>query len=65
MSKIYKCIKCGKVLERGEPIRLTKKLYGIGRYQQYTPVDNFDFCTACYKKIENTFKKWRKENESK
>lgn len=63
MLKIYRCIRCGKVLEKGKAIRLTKKLYGVTRYQQYTPVDNYDFCTDCFKRIEKTFKKWRKENE--
>ena len=64
-NKIYKCIRCGKVLTTTKPIRLTKQLYAIGTYKQYSPVDHFDFCTNCYNKIELIFKKWRNENESK
>lgn len=65
MLRIYKCIRCGVTVDKTKAVRLTKKLYGVGRYQQFTPVDNFDFCPDCYKRIENTFKKWRKENELK
>lgn len=64
-KKIYKCVRCGKVLETTKPIRLTKQLYNVGTYKQYSPIEHFDFCKECYIKIENVFKKWRKENESK
>jgi hypothetical protein len=63
LNKIYKCFRCGKVIDRYNAVRLTKKLYGVIRYQQFTPVDNFDFCPKCYRIIEKTFEKWRKENE--
>lgn len=68
MLKEYKCFRCGRVINRYNAIRLTKKLYGqnrygVIRYQQFTPVDNYDFCPICYRIIEKTFEKWRKENE--
>lgn len=55
-EKIYKCCICHTVLTEYKPIRLTKKEYG-GRYCQYNPVDNYDFCKKCYAKFNNWIKK--------
>ena len=46
--KIYKCIICNKVLEE-KPIRLVKQIYGAGRYNQYHPIEHFDFCKKHFK----------------
>lgn len=59
MKKIYSCCICHKVLE-DKPIRLTKKEYGIGKYKQYDPVENYDFCKKCYKVFENWLEKHKK-----
>lgn len=56
IQKIYVCCICHKILEE-KPIRLTKQLYGIGRYNQYSPVANYDFCKKCYGKFNAWIKK--------
>lgn len=62
MKKIYSCCICHKVLE-DKPIRLTKEEYGAGKYNQYSPVANYDFCKECYKKFDNWIKKHKDKKE--
>lgn len=62
MIKEYSCCICHKKL-KDKPIRLTKKEYGIGRYKQYSPVANYDFCKECYRKFNNWIVK-HKEGET-
>lgn len=50
--KTYKCCICNKELKE-KPIRLTKQKYGIGKYKQYAPVENYDFCKECYRTFNN------------
>ena len=47
-TKKYYCCICGKQIPRDHN-RLTHQKYGIGRYQQFTPVKNFDFCEKHFK----------------
>ena len=62
MKKIYKCTICHKEL-KDKPIRLTKQEYGI-KYNQYSPVENYDFCNRCYKVFNNWIIK-HKEGEKR
>lgn len=59
--KIYKCVICHKIL-KDKPIRLCKQIYNAGKYKQYSPVENFDFCIECFKKFEKWIFK-NKENK--
>ena len=54
--KIYKCYKCGKVLNYSKPIRFVQQEYKdeIGVYKQYYNVKKYDFCDRCY----SVLKKW-------
>lgn len=54
MPKIieYKCCICHKKLKRDDTIRLLKQIYGVGRYNQFYPVDKYDFCKRCYSKFD-------------
>ena len=61
MKQYYCCI-CKKELEE-KPIRLVKQVYGVGRYNQFAPVDKWDFCKTCYERFNNWIKKHRRENE--
>lgn len=60
--KIYKCIICNKVLEE-KPIRLVKQIYGAGRYNQYHPIEHFDFCKKHFERFMNWINNHRRENE--
>lgn len=44
--KIYKCYKCGKVLDY-KPTRFVKQKYGAGRFNQFYPVKFYDLCDRC------------------
>lgn len=61
--KIYKCVICNKTLEE-KPIRLVKQIYGAGRFNQYYPVEHFDFCKQHFEKIMNWINKHRRNNEN-
>ena len=60
MKKIYKCCICHKILKE-KPIRLVKQEYGIRRYNQYTNVKTYDFCTKCYTPINKFIDKYKEE----
>ena len=64
VKKVYKCCICHKTL-KDKPIRLTKQLYGIGRYNQYNPVANYDFCDKCYGKFNAWIRKHKIEKSDK
>ena len=61
MAKIYKCCICHAVLEEDKPIRLVKQLYGLGKYNQYANVHNYDFCKMCYRKFNNWIRKHKED----
>lgn len=58
VKKRYFCCICRKELINVKPIRLQERKYGVGRYQQYYPTDNYDFCEKCYK----LFLEWLEQN---
>lgn len=60
MKKIYKCCICHKILEE-KPIRLVKQLYGVNKYKQYSPIENYDFCIGCYKIYEKWINKHKEQ----
>lgn len=61
MTKIYECCICHKETEEKSYIRIVKQLYGAGKYNQYYPVNHYDFCKSCYEKLNNWIKKHEKE----
>lgn len=61
MTKIYKCCKCGKILEEYKPIRLVKQQYNLKPYKQYVPVEHYDFCKRCFAVIDKWIKKGIKD----
>lgn len=58
-NKIYKCFRCGKVLEKEKPIRFVKQMYGIAKYKQYAPLEHYDFCSDCYRLIQDKLDQMR------
>lgn len=52
-TKIYKCYRCKKILDY-KPTRITKQIYGAGKYNQYCPVEHYDLCSKCY----SIFEEW-------
>ena len=62
--KIYKCSICHKTLDY-KPIRLVKQEYGIGKYNQYTGVTNYDFCKRCYQVFDKWIRKYEVINDKK
>ena len=52
MKKEYKCCICKKVLDY-KPIRLIRQEYYCKKYNQYAPIERYDFCKECYDYIEN------------
>ena len=60
--KVYKCIICHKELDY-KPTRLVKQVYGAGRFNQFYPVEFYDFCEECFKRFSGWIKKNRREDE--
>lgn len=60
MTKRYFCCICGEELKEYKPIRLVKQEYGAGRYKQYYPIENYDFCKRCYLVFERWIQKHKK-----
>lgn len=54
----YYCCICHKEIKRH--FRLCKQEFGIGKYKQYYPVNNYDFCDSCYAIFEKWLNKHRK-----
>lgn len=61
MSKVYECCICHRILTKTKPVRLVKQVYGKGNYKQYGYVNNYDFCSDCYKKFDAWINKYNKE----
>lgn len=61
-TKEYKCLKCGKALQKYKPIRLNEYRYNTGKgYRQYLNYGkHYDLCHECYK----AFRYWIKEEQN-
>ena len=56
------CCICHKELDY-KPIRLVKQEYGVGRYNQYANVCNYDICDICIRAFIKWIKKHNEEEE--
>lgn len=61
-SKVYVCCICHKKLDE-KPIRLVKQIYGAGKYNQFYPVEFYDFCKRDFLKFQRWLDKHKKESE--
>ena len=61
---IYTCYICKKEISEYRPVRYVKQLYGYGRYKQYYPIRNFDFCEQCYKTLKKAIEKWKDKKQN-
>lgn len=49
--KEWKCELCNKSTDKFEIIRISKELYGCGRYKQFYKNKSIDLCKDCYDKL--------------
>lgn len=46
--KEWKCMKCKENKDKTELIRISKSMYGLGRYDQFAKAFSIDLCEKCY-----------------